>query len=165
MITTISVIVCLLVLAAICAGAYFWAQKDEDEKETKAIPVDFIVDFHCNKGWFGTFWDEGVTKYGIVSNLPFNAPLKKGDKIRGAVVGYIEANWSVQALDLSNLPADTIVTTYQDSCGRWHCMYPGPDGIAFAGQIINKSNVPGNFLKPNQQWRAINHNDSYFSLA
>lgn len=161
---TILLIASLLVLAAICAKGYysFKAQKEEDEQKIQAIPVDFKVDFLCKKGWFGKFYDKnGVDYYGHIVNLPADASVK-GCTLRVLSEGLVDGNYVLKAIDLSKLPADTVVTTYQDGDGEWHCMYPGPQGIAFAGKILNSSKLP---LKPDQQWRAIKQNANEFSLV
>lgn len=97
---------------------------------------DFILNYRVRKGWSGTFFD-GVVKYGVVTNLKEDSSmeLSKGDVIRVTVDGMKDGLWQATVFTLSNLPRDTIVLTYKDDKGRWHCMYPGPQGVAMCGIV------------------------------
>lgn len=165
MTTTILVIVCLLVLAAICAGGYYYFKaQGKKEEEVSNLPFDFKIEhgYVPSKGWFGSYSVGGVPYYGHIVNLSADAPIKVGDTLRVISEEYVSGNYVVRAIDLTSLPKGTIVTTHQDEHGNWRCMFAGPEGIAFVGQVLSDSKIP---LKPNQQWRAIKHNDGYFSLV
>ncbi|MBQ8465071.1 MAG: hypothetical protein IJ529_05515 [Alphaproteobacteria bacterium] len=136
-------------------------EKIEDEKPS----FDFKVEaFHPSKGWFGVIFDEGFPKYTHVS-LPESISLKKGDTLRVKLLGYEGGNYVAEAIDLSSLPQNTIVPTYKTKDGLWHCMYAGPKGIAFVGYILKHELMDTPVFKAGVPYRAIRHDESYFSLA
>ena len=102
----------------------------------RPLVVDFILQNCTEKGWYGTFVDK-IVKYGVITNLGGDVVLglSKGDPVRVTVDGMKDGLWQAKVFILSNLPRDAIVLTYKDAESRWHCMYPGPQGVAMCGIV------------------------------
>ncbi len=141
---------------------FYKGQKEKIEDEKPFFDLK-VIEFHP-KGWFGVIFDKGAPKYTHI-NLSENAPLKKGDLIHVKLVGYADGNYMAEAIDLSSLPQNTIVPTYKTKAGLWHCMYAGPKGIAFVGYILKHKLMDTPVFKEGVPYRAIRHDENYFSLA
>ena len=96
---------------------------------------DFNVEFYCKKGWFGTFYNASALSYGIITDLPQSANLKRGDKLRVFVSELVDGSWQASAIRLE-LPEGCVKITYKDKQNRWHFMYPDERGFARAGEVL-----------------------------
>ena len=133
-------IVLLFVLLLVMVAFLLFFYQNEKAKsqvisdDLGTLEVDFILEMRIKKGWYGTFFDK-VVKYGVITNLDDGIVLSKGDVVRVTVDGMKDGLWQAKVFTLPNLPRDAIVLTYKDDKDRWHCMYPGPQGVAMCGIV------------------------------
>lgn len=158
--------ICLLLVCVIALAIVYMAFKPStNQKETEEPKTyDFTVMFYARRGWYGTADDNGTRKYTYLK-LPGSAPLKKDDTLRVKMTGYSKGNYEAEAIDLSALPEGTIVPTYKDKGGLWHCMFQGVQGLAFVGYILKHPLMETPSFKEGKPYRAVRHEMNKFSLA